>query len=116
MLQPCGELDVAREAVGTGIAHDLGRNHFDDNVARERRFGGHEHARHATTAKFALEVVAAREGRAQLYGHVWHTHGSRRRSSLAKPCTSLSFDDVLAPSPAPERLNIKKCMPSGETA
>jgi len=93
VLQPRGESYLSREAVGAGFAHHVRRNNLDHHVATQRRFGGHEHARHAATAKFALNVVPVQQGRAQGCDDVVHLHPGHAGESTLNATSQPSIED-----------------------
>ena len=70
MLQPRGEQDLALEAFERHLRRGLGREDLDHDLAAEGGLFGHEHARHATAAEFALDGVAAAQGRLELVAQV----------------------------------------------
>ncbi len=77
MLQPRGEQDLALEPFERDLRRGLRREDLDHDLATERGLFGDEHARHAATAEFALDRVAAAQGRLELVGQV----GGRQRGS-----------------------------------
>src|SRR6266581_4090024 len=77
LLQPGGQPNLAREAIGRHAGRELRRENLDDDLAAERRFSGYEYARHAATAELALESVSSAERRLQLIAEVHHACGER---------------------------------------
>ena len=63
MLQRCGELDLAPEALDVTPAASLRRQHLHDDAAAERGLPGEEDVRHSAAAELALDAVGVTRGR-----------------------------------------------------
>ena len=62
LLQRRGELNLSGEALRAERGAQLRREHLDDDASAELVLGGDKHARHAATAKLALDgVVGAQQ-------------------------------------------------------
>src|SRR5213596_1542709 len=77
MLELGRKEDLALEPFERNLRRSLRREHLDHDLAVERGLRGDEHARHPTAAEFALERVAAAQGRLQLVAEI-----RRRQASL----------------------------------
>jgi hypothetical protein len=75
VLQACGELDLAAEAVDVEALRQLWGQDLDDDFAAEGLLGGDEHARHSAAAEFAFEHVGVAKGGLELVAEVWGRHG-----------------------------------------
>ncbi len=81
MLQLCREPDLALKPLGTELGGQLGREHFDDDLASERRLLGDEDARHPAAAQLALDPVDRAECRLQAFAKVDRGIGHGRREA-----------------------------------
>ena len=75
LLQPCGELYLAREALGAQALRQPGSDHLDHHLAAERGLVGDKHPRHPPTAELAFEGVGRPEGALELVAEVGHRQG-----------------------------------------
>jgi len=65
VLQPGGDLDLAREALGPDLRRDLLIEHLDRNLAPVFEIFGAEDGCHASTPKLAIHGVGVGDGLAQ---------------------------------------------------
>ncbi len=56
MLEPCGELDLAAEAVLVDAGRHLGRQDLDHHLPRQLYVLGQEDPAHSATAEFTLDA------------------------------------------------------------
>ena len=75
VLQRGDRLDLALEPLDADALRELGRQHLHHDLALESRLLGHEDLRHAAAAEFALDGVAAAQGRLELVAQL--SHGGR---------------------------------------
>ena len=61
LLQPGGELNLARETLGSHVGREFGMQHLHDHGSAERDFGGDEDARHPAAREFAFDTVGVSE-------------------------------------------------------
>ena len=57
MLESCGELNFAAEAIGVDSRGEIGRENFYDDLAVELGLGCDEDAGHAGAAELAVDAV-----------------------------------------------------------
>ena len=61
MLELRGERDLPLESLDADAGDELTGQNLDHDLAAERVFGGHEHARHSTSAQLPLDGVRRAE-------------------------------------------------------
>ena len=78
MLELRRELNLSLEPFDGDALRELGRQHFDDDFAPERRLRRDEYARHAAAPELTVEPVGPSEACLQAVSELGHACRSRR--------------------------------------